>query len=270
MELRLALEVLRKLRNATITKLEQERESIFTICQNARRSRIAGSVTSLTGGALAIIGLGLIPVTLGGSIALSVVGAGVSVAGGAVSITSAVTDKVMSKGKLKEAEAIIDIDKQLTEQVNSLIKKMPQEMPQESPASTKEEAVTVAFQSRQLIRTVAVTASAGTGGAQVARSAFHGGLFALRVTGSAARGVAIAGGVVTALTVPIDLGELIYNSVKLYKKSETKAAKWFDEQLESLRTQQKEIEKLLEENETPTEKVLPDEEESEKSEGSSD
>ena len=269
MELRLALEVLYKLRNATIIKLEQERESIFTICQNVRRSRIAGSVTSLTGGALAIIGLGLIPVTLGGSIALSVVGAGVSVAGGAISITSTVTDKVMSKGKLKEAEAIIDIDRQLTEQVNSLIKKMsqemPQEMPQESPASTKEEAVTVAFQSRQLIRTAAVTASAGTGGAQVARSAFHGGLFALRVTGSAARGVAIAGGVATALTVPIDLGELIYNSVKLYKKSETKAAKWFDEQLESLRTQQKEIEKLLEENKTPTEKVLPDEEESESS-----
>ena len=266
MELRLALEVLCKLRNATITKLEQERKSIFTICQNARRSRIAGSVTSLTGGALAIIGLGLIPVTLGGSIALSVVGAGVSVAGGAVSITSAVTDKVMSKGKLKEAKAMIDIDIQLTEQVNSLIKKMPQEMPQESPAS-REEAVTVAFQGRQLVRTVAVTASAGTGGAQVARSAFHGGLFALRVTGSAARGVAIVGGVATALTVPIDLGELIYNSVKLYKKSETKAAKWFDEQLESLRTQEKEIEELLEENETPTEKVLPDEEESE---GSSD
>ena len=251
-EYRLALEVLYKLRNATITKLEQERESIFTICQNARRSRIAGSVMSLTGGALAIIGLGLIPVTLGGSIALSMVGAGVSVAGGAVSITSTVTDKAMFKGKLKEAKAIKDINKQLTEQVNSL-KKMPQEMPQESPASTKEEAVTVALQSRQLIRTAAVTASAGTGGAQVARSAFHGGLFALRVTGSAARGVAIVGGVATALTVPIDLGELIYNFVKLYKKSETKAAKWFDEQLELLRTQQKEIEEQLQGNETLTE-----------------
>ena len=248
MELRIALEVLCKLRNATIIQLEQERKNILTICQNARRSRIAGSVTSLTGGALAIVGLGLIPVTLGGSIALSVVGAGVSVAGGAISIASTVTDKVMSKGKLKKAKAIIDIDRQLTEQVNVLIEKMPQE----SPAS-REEAVTVVFQGRQVIRTVAVTASAATGGAQVARSAIHGSLFTLRVAGSAARGVPIVGGVATALTVPIDLGELIYNSVKLYKKSETEATKWFDEQLKSLRTQEKEIEKLLEENETPTE-----------------
>ena len=252
--MRLALEVLYKLRNATITKLEQERKSIFTICQNARRSRIAGSVTSLTGGVLAIIGLGLIPVTLGGSIALSVVGAGVSVAGGAVSIASIVTVWVMSKRKFKKAKAIINVDRQLTEQVNALNEKMPQQSP-----TSREEAVTVAFQGRQIVRTVAVTATAATGGAQIARSAVHGGLFALRVTASAARGVAIVGGVATALTVPLDIGELIYNSVKLYKKSKTKDAKWFDEHLESLRTELKKIE----ENETPTEELLSAEGESE-------
>ena len=241
--MRLALEVLCKLRNATITKLEQVRKSIFTICQNVRRSRIAGSVTTVTGGALAIIGLGLIPVTFGGSIALSVVGAGVGVAGSAVSFASIVTDKVLSKGKLKEAKAIIDIDRQLTEQVNILIKRMPQEI-----AAPREEAVTVALQGHQVIRTVAVRASTGV---QVARSASHGGLFALRV----ARDVAVVG-VAIAFTVPISFGELIDSSVKLYKKSETKAVKWFDEQLESLHTQQKEIEKLLEENETSTEELL--------------
>ena len=245
-ELRLAFNVLSKLRKATAEKLERDRNKIFSICQNVRRLRIAGSVTSLVGGGLAVVGLGLIPVTFGGSVALSVIGAGVGVAGGAVTIASTVTDKVMSKHKLKQAKAIIDIDRQLTEQVNEILMERYVSIAiRENPAASREEAVAVVLQSRQLVRFGAVTANAATSGVQVARSALHGSVFALRVTGSAARGIAIVGGVVTFLTVPLDLGELIYNSVKLYNRSDTKAIRWFDEQLGLLHATLEEIENML-------------------------
>ena len=245
-ELRLALNVLSKLRKATAEKLERDRNKIFSICQNVRRLRIAGSVTSLIGGGLAVVGLGLIPVTFGGSIALSVIGAGAGVAGGAVTIASTVTDKVMSKLKLKQAKAIIDIDRQLTEQVNEILMERYVNIAiRDNPAASREEAVAVVLQSRQLVRFGAVTANAATSGVQVARSALHGSAFAFRVTATAARGVAIVGGVVTVLTVPLDLGELIYNSVKLHNRSETRAIKWFDEQLELLHATLEEIENML-------------------------
>ena len=244
--MRLAFYVLSKLRKATIEKLDKDRQKIFSICQNVRRSRITGSITSLVGGGLAVVGLGLIPVTFGGSIALSVIGAGVGIAGGAVIIASTVTDKVMSKHKLKQAKAIIDIDRQLMEQVNEiLMERYINIAKRRNPAASGEEAVVVVLQSRQLLRTGAVTANAITSGVQVTRSALYGSAFAFRVTGTAARGVAIVGGVVTVLTVPLDLYELIYNSVKLYKRSETKVIKWFDEQLELLHATLEEIDNML-------------------------
>ncbi|XP_019851802.1 PREDICTED: uncharacterized protein LOC109581823 [Amphimedon queenslandica] len=244
-KLRLALSVLSKLRKATVEKLEKDQQKIFSICQNVRQSRIAGSITSLVGGGLAVIGIGLIPVTFGGSIALSVIGAGVGVAGGAVTIASTVTDKRVSELKLKQAKAILNVDIQLTEQVNEiLLQRFVDKAIRDNPATSREEAVAVVLQGRQLLRTIAVTANAVTSGVQVARSAIHGGAFALRVTGAAARGVAIVGGVVTVLTVPLDLGELIYNSVKLYNRSETKATTWFDGQIIFLNDTQKKIENM--------------------------
>lgn len=240
------MEVLIKLRAATVAELKKIKEDIFNVCQNARRSKMAGAITSLVGGGLAAIGFGLIPVTFGGSVALSVLGAGVGVAGGAVSIASTVTDKVMSKGKLKQAQAVIDIDKQLTEQVNELfarLQKILEFIQRKEPGTTRERAIALLLQGHQLVRVGAVAVR----GAQITRTVIQGSVFALKVAGPAARGIAVVGGVAAVLTIPLDLYELISNSLKLYKRSDTEATKWFDKQLESLEAQQQEIEQMNEE-----------------------
>ena len=235
-----------KLREATVVELERIKEDIFDVCQKTRRSRMAGAITSLVGGGLAAVGFGLIPVTFGGSIALSVIGAGVGVAGGAVSIASTVTDKVMSKGKLKQAQAIVNIDKQLTEQVNDLfikLHKILESIQRKDPSTTREQVMAVLLQGHHLLRVGAVAARS----VHIARTVIQGSVFALKVAGPAARGIAVVGGVATVLTIPLDLYELISNSVKLYKKSDTDATKWFNEQLALLRKQQKDIEQINEE-----------------------
>lgn len=248
-EIKLSLKVLSKLREASITELETKRDDILKLCRNARATRAAGAATSLVGGVMTIAGFALIPVTLGGSIALSVVGAGVGVTGGALSIASTVTDKVKSKGKLKNAQAILEIDRQLTEHVNELFTKLNKIIENEHrrhPNLSQDEAISIVLHGgHQLVRIGAVVSKTSASGLHIARTAIQGSVFALKVAGPAAKGVAVVGGVVTALTIPLDIYELVSNSVQLYRKSETDAIKWFNEQLGLLREEKEKMEKML-------------------------
>ena len=251
-ELIMALTLWLKMRKGTIEDLITKRDKIIQVCRDARRSRVAGAVTSLVGGGLTVVGLGLIPVTLGGSLALSVLGAGIGVAGGVTSVSATFANTIISKTNLKHTQAIIEVDQQLCQQINNLgmkLKDIAQTIHEENPLEKIEDIITSFLQGGKVLNmslaaakgVVATSQFARIGGPIAIRAMT---ILAARVTGAAAK-VSVAGGVVSLLIVPLDIYEIASNVYKLYKKSKSSAIKWLDEQIEQLQCQMKDIEQEL-------------------------
>lgn len=256
-ELIMALILWVKMRKRTIEDLKTKRDKIIQVCKDARRTRVAGAVTSLIGGGLTVVGLGLIPVTLGGSLALSVVGAGIGVAGGVTSVSATFANAVISKTNLKHTQAIIEVDQQLSQQINKLgmeIKDIAQTIHEENPSEKIEDIVTSFLQGGKVLNMSLAAAKGAVATSQFARI---GGpiairamtILAARVTGAAAK-VSVAGGVVSLLIVPLDIYEIASNVYKLCKRSESSATKWLNEQIEQLQCQMNDIEQELKFNES--------------------
>lgn len=256
-ELIMALSLWLKMRKGTIKDLEKKRDKIIQVCRDARRSRVAGALTSLVGGGLAVVGLGLIPVTFGGSLALSVVGAGIGVAGGITSVGATFANAIISKANLRDTQAIIEVDKQLCEQINKLgmeLKHIAQTIQEENPSEKIEDIVTSFLQGGKVINmglaaakgAVAATQFARISGTVAVRTMT---ILAARVTGAAAK-VSVAGGVVSVLIVPLDIYEIASNVYKLYNKSESSAIRWLNEQIEQLQCEMKDIEEELKDAES--------------------
>jgi len=83
--LRAAVANWQPIRTETITTLRNILEKLQQMNRDVRISRIAGASTSIIGGVVAVVGFGLIPVTFGASLALTIVGTAIGVAGGATS-----------------------------------------------------------------------------------------------------------------------------------------------------------------------------------------
>jgi len=81
-------------REELIALLKTTREELLEIHQKVNICKVAGSSTSIVGGVLTIVGLALIPVTLGGSMAIAVAGGIVGGAGGITSGAPAVYEHV--------------------------------------------------------------------------------------------------------------------------------------------------------------------------------
>ena len=250
---KLCLKMWLDMREVTINILKEKRDTIIQVCQDARKARIAGSATSLVGGAIAIAGLALAPVTLGASIGVSVAGAAIGATGGVILVTSTATEHLISQSKLKKANSVIQVDKQLSEMANKLSEEVDKVVTQvyERAPYSKEAIANTLLQGTQLVRAGTIAAKGGLVGATAARvgatTVLQGGIFAARVGGAAVRGVAIAGGVVSVLIIPLDIAELIYNSYKLHKQSKTDIVQVFDAHLEELESQKAEVEKQLSE-----------------------
>lgn len=248
----MALQVWLPMRKSTIAVIEKKRDKIIQVCRDARRSRVAGAVTSIVGGGLAIVGVGLIPVTFGASLIVSGVGAAVGVAGGVTSVGATLANTIISKANLKGAQAIIQVDQQLCEQVNQLeeqLEKAVKSLHKQNPNMSKDEIAVALMQGGQVVRLGVIAAKGGVAGVQVARvggtAAIQGGILAAKVTGAAVRGVSVAGGVVSVLILPLDIYELASNAYRLHKKSESNAVQWFNEQIEQLGSQHTEVKSLL-------------------------
>ena len=121
LEHQLSLAIWSPVRHQTIKLLEEHKDEVLKIVRDVRIAKIAGASTSLVvGGSLAIVGLILIPFTLGGSIGLTLVGAGVGAAGTATVLGSSIAFRIMINSRVKKAEEHINLDKQMSEHVNKI------------------------------------------------------------------------------------------------------------------------------------------------------
>lgn len=232
-----------EVREVTIQKIQDTAERLRKHRKNVNISRIAGSSASIFGTALAIIGFGLSPVTLGGSLIISVTGVSFAVAGGITAAGSSIADVALQKSNVKEAQEQLTRDydqleaiKELSDKIKNIIEKLEGECPNVSSAqifSVIEGAFTLG-----LIRT-------GGLGLRLAETALFRSLeiggTALRVGGAAAKGIAAAGIALNVVLIPIDLIEIVRSSYSLKTGSESDAVKKLKEIAHQLEVQKLEI-----------------------------
>uniref|UniRef100_A0A8C1WVD9 Si:cabz01007807.1 n=1 Tax=Cyprinus carpio TaxID=7962 RepID=A0A8C1WVD9_CYPCA len=87
----------------------------------AKIANITGGTTTAVGGAAAIAGLALVPVTFGASIIISAIGLGVATAGGITAASASISDTINNMHDRKKIEIIImDYEAQLVEMQHCL------------------------------------------------------------------------------------------------------------------------------------------------------
>lgn len=243
--LKMALDVWNPERRRLISELRARKEELIKLARDTRISKVAGSATAVVGGVITVVGFGLIPVTLGGSLIISGVGTVIGTAGAITSTGSMIADKMITSSKLKHINPLLDIDNQLTQAVSHLYQELEGVANRicEDGGLTKEEIATGVLRGGEaLLRVSAITIKGGLTGMEVAAAggigALEGGIFAARIGSAALNGIAIAGGVANLVLIPINIAELIYNSVNLHKNKTTSAIDKLDEQLVVLHDQQ--------------------------------
>uniref|UniRef100_A0A1X7U7Q6 Caspase family p20 domain-containing protein n=1 Tax=Amphimedon queenslandica TaxID=400682 RepID=A0A1X7U7Q6_AMPQE len=228
------------IRSETISVISENKDSILSIVYNERIARIAASSASLViGGGMMVLGLALIPVTLGASVGLSVAGGAIGASATLGGVGAFITRTILEIKQLKSAQEHISLDQQLSISINEIAMKYSAAMVKctESALSSGEMVGVVAGGAQSL-------ANLGRAGMSIAvagvESAAEVGAIALR-TGARVAGVALAG-ISLAVTVPIDIGFIGYHSYNIHKSSKDKTGKtdsnqvvqWFIKQIEDM------------------------------------
>ncbi len=218
------------------------------VCNSARQVRIGFSTASVVGGIVAILGLTLIPVTVGGSVVISAVGGAVAAAGGVGSFGSTIIEKQLSHSKLKKVQQCINVDKQLCQLIASLHNKLTiisatehSDEPSTKPGMSVLHLSKAVQSGAYITKGAIVGVEMGRGGAL----AVQGGVFAARIGSTALRSVAVAGAVVSIIILPWDIYELTSNALKYHNRSESEASKWLNLQLEILEQGKKKAQEIL-------------------------
>ena len=252
-DLKMASSVWFNIRDAVVNSIEENLNKVTEVCNDTRRSRVAGATVSIVGGGLAVVGLALLPFTLGASLALSAVGAALGIGGGLTSLGAIISKTAIPKSKLKKLQASIEVaaevEKQLCNQISQIENRLlsiAEELHEENPTISKQEILISFVQGGKVARVGVLTVRIGVTGVQIARfgpAALRGGLFGLRFGGAAVRGtVALVGGAVSILILPLDIIELVQNARKLHRKSQSVIERPFLELLQQLQRQSPEDE----------------------------
>ncbi|TRY57767.1 hypothetical protein DNTS_012033 [Danionella cerebrum] len=97
-------------------------DDINSFHQRSKFANIAGGTTTAVGGAAAIAGLALAPVTFGASIIVSAIGLGVATAGGITAASASISDNIHNMHDRKKIEVIVlDFEAQLVEMHQCLL-----------------------------------------------------------------------------------------------------------------------------------------------------
>ena len=98
----------------TALKLLCENESlIIKACDDVYTSKVVGGTGGLAGTLFTVTGLALIPVTMGISLTLTGIGAGMGVAGGITAGIYSLASSIEGKAMLKDLKCVMDLDSQL-------------------------------------------------------------------------------------------------------------------------------------------------------------
>ena len=104
-----------RVRHNTIDSIQQSKDEVLKAVREARESKIFTSAISLVvGGGLAVVGLALLPFTLGASSALSVVGGAIGATSSALGALAYTGTLVENNERLKAAQKLIKLDQKLT------------------------------------------------------------------------------------------------------------------------------------------------------------
>ena len=212
----------------------------MSVVRKASEARLATTVSGMVlSSGLVMTGIALAPFTFGGSIAISALGGVVGAAAAGVGIGAFIASKVANKKKLKKAQQQINLDQQLSLMINKEALKYNQMtatlVPQSSALSHVPESSAISFQG------VAATVRCATAGIAIGlESTIETTALALRTTGPVA-GMALAGASL-AVTIPIDIGFIIYHSYHLHqakndptgRTTSNKAVKTLNDGIESL------------------------------------
>lgn len=117
------LKLLIPLREMTLKLLAENESLIIKTCDDVHTCRIVGGAGSATGTIFAVTGLALIPVTLGISLALTGIGAGIGAAGGITAFTSSLAGSI-EKNSLRDLQSLMSLDLQLCRSVEVVCKSL--------------------------------------------------------------------------------------------------------------------------------------------------
>ena len=256
-------------RRRTKEQLEELASKLHEHHRNVNITTITGAGLGTVGGVLSIAGLIAAPFTFGAGIVVSLIGAGIGGAGGLVMSGSKVVEIILTKLGLKEVQLAIDEDRDactnLQQRLDSLesfiselagfLKPLHDDavlmrelegsgfeflhglFPKDYTTSAEEKVEFGARFFRTLSSAATVSASAFATAGAVARSA------ALAGT----RVAHIAGSVISAALLPLDITLLVKSSLELHRGSTSKAVEDIRKILEELECpDEKEIEMLVE------------------------
>ncbi|XP_019857303.1 PREDICTED: uncharacterized protein LOC109585616 isoform X1 [Amphimedon queenslandica] len=224
------------IRSKTISAISKNKDKVLSIVHSERIARIAASSTSLVlGGGMMVLGLALIPFTLGASISLlaggGVVGATASLGG----VGALMARIILENKQLKSAQEHLSLDQQLSISINEIAMKYNAAMVK-CTESAGGMAGSFAAGGAQIFASLSRAGMSIT----VIESVAQTGAIALR-TGACVAGVAPAG-ISLAVTVPIDLGIIAYHSYQIHESSKDKTGKadsnqvvqWLIKQIEDI------------------------------------
>lgn len=256
-------------RRRTKEQLEELASNLHEHHRNVNITTITGAGLGTVGGVLSIAGLIAAPFTFGAGIVVSLIGAGIGGAGGLVMSGSKVAEIILTKLGLKDVQLAIDEDRDactnLQQQLDSLesfiselacfLKPLHDDavlmrelegsgfeflhglFPKDYTTSAEEKVEFGARFFRTLSSAATVSASAFATAGALARSA------ALAGT----RVAHIAGSVISAALLPLDITLLVRSSLELHRGSTSKAVEDIRKILEELDCpDEKEIEMLVE------------------------
>lgn len=247
----MALNVWSPMRKETINELAKKKDELVALGSDIRISKIAGSSASIVGGFTTVVGLALAPFTLGTSLIVAGVGAGVATLGGVTTVGATIADAAITKRKLKEAGEILEVDNQLCQIVDDLYSQLKELAGKISKASkiSQEDVIVAALQGGENVLRLGVVVYTSAeiismGGV----TAIEGGVLAARVGGAALSGAAVVGGVLAVAVMPINIYDLASNAYRLSHSSPTKAVENIEKRLKELEKQREKIEEMLESN----------------------
>ena len=116
-ELRNMIQNLFEKRSLTIVMLNKIIDELNEHRYNVNISKVVGSSVGIVGGVISVIGVVLIPVSFGASIGLTVAGSGMAATGGVVSAGAGITETIITKSKVADAQAAISADNAQVEAV---------------------------------------------------------------------------------------------------------------------------------------------------------